>query len=115
MLRGPLRGRAGWIAGDIESRTARGITKALVHAGDDVELLETKNLESEAQLPLLLETKKPAANTQVRSGLDTQYSFAPSAMQKLHNGHDRADHSANKRYSPRDLRAKPNDPFGLDQ
>lgn len=69
MLRGPLCGRVGWIAGDLESRATRGITKALVHAGDDVEMLEMKNLEAEAQLSLQLETKKPAASGRARGGL----------------------------------------------
>lgn len=49
ILRGPLLGRSGWIAGLLEDRAARGITKAIVHAGTDVELLETANLAREEQ------------------------------------------------------------------
>ncbi len=54
MLRGPLRGRTGWIAGTLPDRAARGITRAIVHAGPDVELLDTANLAPIAQLNLPL-------------------------------------------------------------
>ena len=53
VIRGPFRGRAGSIAGTLEDRARRGITKAVVRiAGGAVELLETANLEIEAQLTL---------------------------------------------------------------
>lgn len=115
--RGPMRGRVGWIAGDFADRARRGVTKAIFHpAGDECELLLVADLELFEQLSLdLPETKKPAANIQVRSGLDARYSFAASAVQKLHDTHDCADDNANERYSSRNLRSKPQDPFGLDQ
>ncbi len=65
MLRGPLRDREGWIAGNLEDRARRGVTKAIVHAGDAVELLETANLEPALQLTLALpdpQTKTPPAD-----------------------------------------------------
>jgi len=49
ILRGRYRGRAGWIAGNLEDRAARGITRAIVHAGADVELLLTANLRADDQ------------------------------------------------------------------
>lgn len=52
VLRGALRGREGWIAGNIEDRRRRGITKAVVHAGDRIELLELMNLLACDQLDL---------------------------------------------------------------
>lgn len=52
VIRGPLRGRRGWIAGDLEDRARRGITKAIVHAGADVELLATENLRAILQSDL---------------------------------------------------------------
>ncbi|WKA31619.1 hypothetical protein [Bradyrhizobium roseum] len=52
VLRGALRGRAGWISGSLEDRARRGITKAIVHAGDKVELLSTKNLQANMQQSL---------------------------------------------------------------
>lgn len=55
VLRGQLRGRAGWIAGTLEDRARRGITKAIVHAGADVELLSIENLQSNDQLGLFPE------------------------------------------------------------
>jgi hypothetical protein len=64
VLRGPLRGREGWIAGSLEDRAGRSITKAIVHAGDAVELLETANLEPVLQLAFDLpdpQTKTPPA------------------------------------------------------
>jgi hypothetical protein len=62
VLRGPLRGRRGWIAGCLEDRARRGITKAIVHSGADVELLEIKNLSPDRQLELeLADANKNAA------------------------------------------------------
>lgn len=52
VIRGALRGRAGWISGNLEDRARRGITKAIVHAGADVELLSIDNLEQNDQLGL---------------------------------------------------------------
>lgn len=52
VIRGALRGRAGWISGNLEDRTRRGITKAIVHAGDDVELLSIDSLQANDQLAL---------------------------------------------------------------
>jgi hypothetical protein len=52
VTRGPLRGRSGWIAGSLEDRAPRGITRAIVHAGAEVELLEIANLRREDQLGL---------------------------------------------------------------
>jgi hypothetical protein len=59
--RGPLRGRTGWIAGSLEDRRARGITKAIVHAGADVELLETANLIPDRQLVLFADPENKNA------------------------------------------------------
>lgn len=53
VIRGPLRGRRGWIAGDLEDRARRGVTKAIVHAGVDVEVLSIENLQMVDQLELL--------------------------------------------------------------
>lgn len=64
ILRGRYRGRTGRIAGDLESRAQRGITKAIVHIDDDVTLLPTSMLAAIAQLELALpaaETKTPPA------------------------------------------------------
>src|SRR5205807_1638933 len=55
VLRGPLKDRRSWISGNLEDRVARGITKALCHAGDDVELVATRLLAVDAQLELQLE------------------------------------------------------------
>lgn len=62
VIRGPLRGRRGWIAGNLEDRARRGITKALVHAGADVELLSIENLQTVDQLELF-QTKTPPARS----------------------------------------------------
>lgn len=52
ILRGALRGWRGWIRGSLEDRARRGITKAIVHAGDAVELLSIENLQAVDQLEL---------------------------------------------------------------
>lgn len=52
VIRGALRGRAGWISGCLEDRARRGITKAIVHAGVDVEVLSIENLRRNPQLRL---------------------------------------------------------------
>jgi hypothetical protein len=52
IVRGPLRGRRGWISGNLEDRARRGITRAIVHAGADVELLSIENLQAVDQLDL---------------------------------------------------------------
>jgi hypothetical protein len=53
VVRGPCRGRSGDIAGALEDRTARGITRAIVRfENGDAELLETCCLETESQLEL---------------------------------------------------------------
>ena len=53
ILRGRLRGREGWIAGTLEDRAARGITKAIVHVeGELPDLYVTSSLEEARQLPL---------------------------------------------------------------
>jgi hypothetical protein len=49
VTRGLLAGRTGWIAGNLEDRAARGITKAVIHAGADVELLPIENLRPDDQ------------------------------------------------------------------
>jgi hypothetical protein len=69
VVRGPLRGRSGWISGSLEDRAARGITKAIVHAGADVELLETADLVRDRQLVLFAdpETKTPPARSRRRA------------------------------------------------
>ncbi len=123
VLRGRHRGRTGWISGDLESRCARGITKAIVKLSDDVELLEMANLEAVAQLGLFADpqTETPPAMGQRRSDIvgnariDARYSFAPSAVQILQHRHHRANYNAGQRDRAGDLRSKPNDPFGLDQ
>lgn len=76
VLRGRHRGRVGWISGDLLSRSALGITKAIVKFSDDVELLETKNLELAAQLLLFpeAETKTPPAVSQRREMSDARFS-----------------------------------------
>jgi len=45
IVRGPLRGRRGWIAGSLKDRATRGITKAIVHCGLQVELLLIESLQ----------------------------------------------------------------------
>lgn len=55
IVRGALRGRAGWISGSLEDRRARGITKAIVHAGAEVEMLKTADLIADRQLALALD------------------------------------------------------------
>lgn len=53
ILRGAWRGRTGWIAGTLEDRRARGVTKALVRIdGDLPELLSIENLRPADQLAL---------------------------------------------------------------
>lgn len=123
VLRGRHRGRSGWISGDLATRSARGVTKALVKLSDDVELLETANLEAVAQLGLFADpqTETPPAVSQRRSDIvgnvriEARYSFGPSAVQILQHRHHRADHHTGQRHQAGDLRSKPNDPFGLDQ
>ncbi len=61
VTRGPLKGRRGWISGDLESRANRGITKALIHADANVELVAIAALAVDAQLELGLQ---PCAKTQ---------------------------------------------------
>jgi len=47
ILRGRLKGREGWIAGTIEDRAARGVTKALVHIeGEMPELYATSSIQN---------------------------------------------------------------------
>jgi hypothetical protein len=59
ILRGRFAGREGWISGDLESRAARGITRALVHVdGELPDLFATSSLESATQL--LLPIREPA-------------------------------------------------------
>ena len=54
ILRGRHRGRDGWIAGGIEDRRSRGITKALVHIdGEQPELLDLSSLQEQRQGVLL--------------------------------------------------------------
>lgn len=68
VIRGALRGRPGWISGSLEDRARRGVTKAIVHAGAEVELLELANLAADRQLGLFpdLETKTPPARCRRR-------------------------------------------------
>ena len=68
VIRGALRGRAGWISGSLEDRARRGITKAIVHAGTDVELLSIDSIERADQLVLFAdpETKTPPARCRRR-------------------------------------------------
>jgi hypothetical protein len=55
ILRGQHRGREGWIAGDLASRAARGVTKALVHIdGVEPEFFATSSLEASEQLTFSL-------------------------------------------------------------
>ena len=60
VLRGRLKGRDGWISGDLRNRGC-GVTKALVHAGGEVELVAIASLEAVDQLELALPQtqKKP--------------------------------------------------------
>lgn len=62
ILRGRYRGRQGWISGTLADRAARGITKAIVHVGADVELLSIENLQAVDQLDLF-QTKTPPARS----------------------------------------------------
>lgn len=59
VIRGPLRGRRGWISGDLEDRARRGITKAIVHCGLQVELLSIEDLQAVDQ-PDLFANKNAA-------------------------------------------------------
>src|SRR5579872_2866422 len=59
ILRGRYRGRRGWVAGLLEDRTGRGLTKALVHIdGAEPELLAIASLApaDQAELPLTSQT-----------------------------------------------------------
>lgn len=67
ILRGRHRGREGWISGTLEDRAARGVTKAIVHAGADVELLSIENLRAVDQLDLF--ANKNAAGA-IADGVD---------------------------------------------
>jgi hypothetical protein len=49
VLRGLLRGRQGWISGTLEDRRARGVTKAIVHSGREVEMLLIDSLRLDDQ------------------------------------------------------------------
>jgi len=66
ILRGSLRGRSGWISGNLEDRRSRGITKAIVHAGAAVELLKIENLEPDAQLEMFA-PRRPSGWPDIRS------------------------------------------------
>jgi hypothetical protein len=56
ILRGRLKGREGWISGNLEDRAARGITRAIVHVeGEEPELHATASLEVAEQLTFALE------------------------------------------------------------
>jgi hypothetical protein len=60
VVRGPCRGRTGWISGDLEDRAARGITRAIVKFGPgDVELLRTADLAVSTQLDLPIPPRPP--------------------------------------------------------
>lgn len=61
-MRGRHRGRTGWIAGTLTDRAARGITKAIVHLSDDVELLATSSLAAATQLSLALTAPQHGIN-----------------------------------------------------
>lgn len=118
VLRGRHRGRTGWISGDLESRCARGITKAIVKLSDDVELLETANLEAVAQLGLFgdPQTETPPAMGQRRMFIpEVRYGRRLHTLDvaKHRDGAGSDRHQA--AYPAQDLRRQPNDPFGLDQ
>lgn len=60
---GRLRGQRGSIAGALEDRKARGITKAVVRAGAEFELLSIESLRTDEQGDLFggPQTKTPPA------------------------------------------------------
>ena len=118
VLRGRHRGRSGWISGALESRATRGITKAIVKLSDDVELLETANLEAVAQLGLFADpqTETPPAVSQRRAFIpEARYGRRLHALEVTKH-RDRAGRDRHQAaYPAQDLRRQPNDPFGLDQ
>lgn len=54
VLKGRHRGKIGSIAGSLESRAARGVTRTVVQVGGDFELVPTSWLEPRLQLELPL-------------------------------------------------------------